>query len=124
MDFFYTRQAVLLYLILCVASLDPGCSRNGATGDAAEAAMNFAVPVMVADVIQKTVPVEVRVIGNGEAYSTVVVKSQVDGQLHQAYFQEGQDVNEGDLLFAIDSRPYDSALKQAEANLARDLAQE
>jgi membrane fusion protein, multidrug efflux system len=124
MNFFHTRQAVSLYLILFVASLGPGCSRNGATGDAAEAAMNFTVPVMVADVIQKTVPVEVRVIGNGEAYSTVVVKSQVDGQLHRVYFQEGQDVNEGDLLFAIDSRPYDSALKQAEANLARDLAQE
>jgi len=86
--------------------------------------MDFAVPVTVAEVTSKTVPVEVRVIGNGEAYSTVVVKSQLDGQLSRAYFQEGQDVNEGDLLFTIDSRPYDSALKQAEANLARDLAQE
>ena len=86
--------------------------------------MNFAVPVTVATVTQKTVPIEVRVIGNGEAYSTVVVKSQVDGQLQRVYFQEGQDVREGDLLFAIDPRPFDSALKQAEANLARDLAQE
>jgi len=86
--------------------------------------MTMTVPVTVATVTRKPVPVEVRVIGNGEAYSTVVVRSQVDGQLQSVHFQEGQDVKEGDLLFAIDSRPYDSALKQAEANLARDLAQE
>jgi multidrug efflux system membrane fusion protein len=124
MDSLHTRQLVLLYLAFCVALFGTACSRNSGAENAAEAAVNFAVPVMVAEVIQRTVPVEVRVIGNGEPYSTVVVKSQLDGQLHGAYFQEGQDVNQGDLLFAIDSRPYDSALKQAEANLARDMAQE
>jgi membrane fusion protein, multidrug efflux system len=124
MDFLRFRQAVWLYLLLCSLSLWSACSQNGATGDAAQAAMSLAVPVTVATVAQKTVPVEVRVIGNGEAYSTVVVRSQVDGQLQSAHFLEGQDVNEGDLLFTIDPRPYESTLKQAEANLARDLAQE
>ena len=118
------RQAIWLSFVLAAVSFQAACSRNGATGEAAQADMNFAVPVTVATVIQKTVPIEVRVIGNGQAYSTVVVKSQVDGQLHRILFQEGQDVQEGDLLFAIDPRPFDSALKQAEANLARDLAQE
>ena len=122
--FLHRRQAISLYLILTAVSLGSTCCQSGGTGDAAQADMNFTVPVTVATVIQKTVPVEVRVIGNGEAYSTVVVKSQLDGQLQRVSFQEGQDVQEGDLLFTIDPRPYDSALKQAEANLARDLAQE
>jgi len=124
MDYLLSRQAVPLYFVLCSLLLGSGCSQNGATGDAAQAAMTMTVPVTVATVARKPVPVEVRVIGNGEAYSTVVVRSQVDGQLQSVHFQEGQDVKEGDLLFAIDPRPYDSALRQAEANLARDLAQE
>ncbi len=123
-DFICCRRAAWLFLILAITSLELGCSQDGATGDAAQAAMTLAVPVTAATVTRKTVPVEVHIIGNGEAYSTVVVKSQVDGQLHRAYFQEGQDVKEGDLLFAIDPRPFESALRQSEANLARDLAQE
>jgi multidrug efflux system membrane fusion protein len=80
------------------------------------------VPVSVATVTQKNVPVDVRAIGNVEAYSTVSIKTQVNGQLKRAYFREGGEVKKGDLLFTIDSRPYEAALKEAEANLARDVA--
>ncbi len=82
-----------------------------------------AVPVSVATVTAKTVPVEVRAIGTGEAYSSVAVKAQVTGELTGVYFKEGQDVKRGELLFAIDRRPFEAALNQAEANLARDIAQ-
>jgi len=81
------------------------------------------VPVTADTVIQKTVPVQIRAIGNIEAYSTVSVKSQIDGVLTRVHFKEGQDVRKGDLLFTIDPRPYEAALKQAEANLAKDTAQ-
>ena len=74
-------------------------------------------------VVQKTVPIQLRTIGNVEAYSTVSVKSQIGGVLTRVHFREGQDVNKGDLLFTIDPRPYEAALKQAEANLAKDNAQ-
>jgi multidrug efflux system membrane fusion protein len=80
------------------------------------------VPVAVAPVEQKNVPVQLRAIGNVEAYSTVGIKARVGGGLVQVNFKEGQDVKEGDLLFVIDPRPYQTALKQAEANLARDRA--
>jgi multidrug efflux system membrane fusion protein len=80
------------------------------------------IPVIVSTVIQKTVPVQVRAIGNVQAYSTVTVKSKVGGELVRVHFVEGQDVKKGDLLFTIDPRPYEAALKQAEANLERDLA--
>ena len=81
------------------------------------------VPVTVASVMQKTIPVQLSAIGNVEAYSTVSMKSQIGGVLTRVHFREGQDVNKGDLLFTIDPRPYEAALKQAEANLAKDNAQ-
>jgi multidrug efflux system membrane fusion protein len=81
------------------------------------------VTVTAATVIQKAVPVQLRAIGNVEAYSTISVKSQIEGVLIRVHFKEGQNVNKGDILFTIDPRPYEAALKQAEANLAKDNAQ-
>jgi multidrug efflux system membrane fusion protein len=80
------------------------------------------VPVTIAKVSQKNVPVELQVIGNVEAYSTISVKAQVAGQLTEVHFKEGDYVKKGDLLFEIDPRPLEAALHQAEANLARDEA--
>jgi membrane fusion protein, multidrug efflux system len=114
-------------LILATAALMPACSGNGANGanggNAAAPPFIPAAPVSVARATLKTVPMEVRVIGNGEAYSTVTVRAQIDGRLERVYFTEGQDVNAGDLLFTIDPRPYQARLQQAQANLARDEAQ-
>jgi len=81
------------------------------------------VPVTAGTVVLKTVPVQVRAIGNVEPYSTVSVKSQIGGVLTHVHFREGQDVSRGALLFTIDPRPYEAALKQAEANLTKDIAQ-
>ncbi len=108
--------------ILAVLLLAAACTREKTVHSAAPAEP-AAVPVTVAQVIRKTVPVEVRAIGNVQPYHTVQVKSEVAGQLFQVAFQEGQDVRKGDLLFKIDPRPFEAVLKQAEANLARDQAQ-
>jgi len=81
------------------------------------------VPVRVVSSVQKSMPVQLRAVGNVEAYSTVSVKSQVTGVLQTAHFTEGQDVKKGQMLFTIDPRPLEAALKQVEANLARDSAQ-
>jgi multidrug efflux system membrane fusion protein len=83
-----------------------------------------AVPVRVATVFTRAVPVQVQAIGSGEAFSSVSIKSQVNAELMEVHFQEGQFVKRGDLLFTLDRRPFDAALHQAEANLARDQAQE
>lgn len=82
------------------------------------------VPVLAAYALKKDVPVTVRAIGNVEAFSTVSVKSMVAGQIMRVYFREGQDVRKGDKLFLIDPRPHQDALRVAEANLAKDEAQE
>ena len=81
------------------------------------------VPVTVGMVTQKTMPVQIAVIGNVEPSSTIAVKAQVGGTLIKVHFTEGQDVKKGDPLFTIDPRPYEAALRQAEANLARSTAQ-
>lgn len=81
-----------------------------------------AVPVVVAPVTEKSVPVEANVIGNVEPYATVVIKSRIGGELVKVHFQEGDFVKAGDLLFEIDPRPYQSAVNRAEANLAREMA--
>jgi multidrug efflux system membrane fusion protein len=77
----------------------------------------------VGEVTQKNIPVQLRAIGNVQAYSTVSVKSLVEGEIIRIYFKEGKDVRKGDLLFSIDPKPSEAAVKQAEANLERDLAQ-
>lgn len=82
-----------------------------------------AVPVLVAPVEQKDVPVQIKAIGSVEPYSTVQVKSQINGELTGVSFTEGQDVKKGQLLFTLDKRPFEAALQQAQAALARDQAQ-
>ena len=80
------------------------------------------VPVKTATAIQKAVPVQLQAVGTVEAYATVSIKSRVDGQLMGIHFREGQDVKKGELLFTIDPRPFEVALKEAQARLERDVA--
>ena len=89
----------------------------------AETAPNLAVPVTVARAVQKTVPINLTAIGTAEAFSTVSIKSQVNAMLEEVHIKQGDFVKKGELLFTLDARPFESALAQAEANLARDQAQ-
>jgi membrane fusion protein, multidrug efflux system len=82
------------------------------------------VSVSAARVVQKDVPVNLRSIGTVEASQTISVRSLVAGEILRIDFREGQDVKKGDLLFVIDPRPIEAALKQAEANLQKDIAQQ
>jgi multidrug efflux system membrane fusion protein len=81
------------------------------------------VPVTVAQVVQKQMPIEIRVIGAVEAYSVVSVHGQITGQLTEVNFKEGEDVRKDQVLFALDRRPLEAALMAAQANLQRDIAQ-
>ena len=97
---------------------------TGCTGKKAEQPkMMPAAPVTVEKALLKSVPTQLHAIGNVEAYSTVGIKSQIDGKLTRVHFTEGQDIKKGDLLFAIDPRPFEAALRQSDSALARDRAQ-
>jgi membrane fusion protein, multidrug efflux system len=80
------------------------------------------VPVSVAPVRLKSLPVRLVAIGNVEAHTTVAVKARVDGEIEATHFKEGDEVKQGALLFQIDPRPYQAMLQQAEAALLRDQA--
>ena len=78
-----------------------------------------AAPVLVAKAQKKIVPLVVEAIGAVEPIRATAVRSQVTGTLVKIAIQEGQNVKEGDLLFEIDSRPFQNALKSAEADLQK-----
>jgi len=110
----YAKYSFLLLLFVFVVSCSSG---------KAEKRQSAEIPVSVSVTSLKDVPFQIRAIGNAEAYNTVSVKPLVTGEIVKVYFKEGQFVNKGDMLFRIDPRPFEAALKQAEANLARDRAQ-
>ena len=114
----YFSAGIIISLIVFLMLPIGGCSDSKAKQVARQA-----VPVKIGNVIQQNVPLQVTAIGNVEAYNTVSVKALVGGEVVDVHFKEGQHVKRGDLLFQIDARPYDAALKQAEAQLARDQAQ-
>jgi multidrug efflux system membrane fusion protein len=82
-----------------------------------------AVPVVAGTVESHDVPIYLRGIGTVIAYNTDIVRSQIQGQLTQIAFREGQTVRAGDLLAQIDPRPYQSQLDQMVATRDRDQAQ-
>ncbi|OOG62091.1 efflux transporter periplasmic adaptor subunit [Rhodanobacter sp. B04] len=96
-----------------------GHHREGAGKPLAAA---VAVPVKVATATQGDVDISLRQIGSVEAYSTVTVSPQVDGQIQSLAFVPGAHVRKGDLLAQIDPRPLQAQLDQAIGNVARDQA--
>src|SRR5262245_43788355 len=112
------RPVLGLALTGVLGALLSGCPRDRAESKQPNRAP--VVPVAVAPVEQKAMPVQVQAIGTVEAFSVVSIKAQVGGELMRVHFKEGQDVKKGELLFTIDPRPFEAALAQAQANLARD----
>jgi multidrug efflux system membrane fusion protein len=99
------------------AALASGCAKQEAAPPARPATR-----VTVAQVIQKTMPVEVTAVGNVEAISTISIRAQVAGEVQNINFKEGDFVEKGQVLLTIDPRPYEAAVAQAKAALARDKA--
>lgn len=97
-------------------SAPAGSGRGGGAGGGP-------VPVSTTHVVEKSVPLTVETVGSIEAYSTVEVRPQVSGLLTGVLFAEGSDVAEGQALFAIDAKPFEVALQQAQATLTKDQAQ-
>jgi multidrug efflux system membrane fusion protein len=94
-----------------------------ATAAPEQSAGQAAVPVTAGVATARDMPVYVRGLGTVQAYNSVTVKSRVDGAIVKVDFTEGQEVKAGDPLLELDPRPYQAALAQAQANLARDQAQ-
>ncbi len=98
-------------------------NHGGSTAGGARGPRSTAAPVRVAVAVRRDMPVVERTIGTMLANTAVQVTARVQGVIDSAHFSEGQFVKQGDLLFQIDPRPYDAALAQARAQLAKDQAQ-
>lgn len=122
---FAPRAAARLLLLCAVAAPLAACPKLSGPTSAAPAAKPTIppAPVVVAEVVRRDMPVEIKAIGRVEPVSTVMVKAQISGELVKVGFEEGQEVRKGDLLFSIDSRPFATALRQAEARLEKDRAE-
>jgi len=121
--------AAALLLAVCVAACSSEAQQQipsaagGGRGGGRGGAQNAPVPVTVAQVEQRTIPIELESIGTVIAATTVQVRSQITGEMTAVHFKEGEDVKQGQLLVSLDKRPLESALEQAKATLARDEAQ-
>jgi membrane fusion protein, multidrug efflux system len=109
---------LLLAAALPVVVVLVGCADRGDTPPADQA-----VPVVVAQVTRKAIPVNLTAIGTGQAFKTVSVESQVAGIVKDLHYRPGQYVHQGDLLVTLDDRPFLATVAQAQANLTRDKAQ-
>lgn len=96
---------------------------GGPGGGGGRGGFNAPVPVTIAPVEQKSIPLEIQGIGTVIAATTVAVRAQITGEMTAVHFREGDDVRQGQVLVELDRRPLEAALQQAEATLQRDVAQ-
>jgi len=113
--------AAIAIAILVVGAV--AINRKATPPPPAQQAAIPSIPVVAGPVVTQDVPIYLHGIGTVIAYNTVTVRSQIQGQLTQIAFTEGQTVRAGDLLALIDPRPYQAQLDQMIANRDRDQAQ-
>ena len=116
-------SCIVVFLSVGASIVTSSC--GGATPKT-EAATPPPVTVVVADVIEKDVPIYSEFVGQTKAHETVELRARIEGVLQKIYFREGTPVRRGQLLFTIDKRLYIAAVQSAKATLAKaeaDLAQ-
>ena len=111
-------------LLLCAGllALIAGCGDKGAAQAEAKKSAPV-VPVLTTAVVEKPMPVRLHTVGTVEPIASVAIKSRLDGLITRVHVRDGQDVAKGDLLFQLDTRPFEAQITHAEADLARDMAQ-
>ena len=116
------RFKVVFGIASLAAVLLSGCTSTTHANPAAKGGEAPGATVKVAVSEIRNVPVEIKTIGSVDPVTTIVVRARIGGALTKVYFTEGQLVKKDELLFEIDPRPYEEAIRQAEANIARDRA--
>jgi len=120
------RAVTLVYVLVCAAACGQKATSSSSSASSpgrGGRGRGEAVPVTTTHVVAKEMPVIVSAVGTVEAIVSVQVRAQTTGQLSDVHFAEGAEVKKGQPLFTIDPRPFEAALQQARAVLARDNAQ-
>ncbi len=79
-------------------------------------------PVKTGVAIESAAPIYLETLGHVDSLTSIQIKSRIEGEITGVYFTQGQEVKKGDLLFTIDPRPYQAALREAESVLEQNLA--
>jgi multidrug efflux system membrane fusion protein len=108
---------VLAGLVCLATTFFAACGKGETHADVRPPASVTVVPA-----VAKDVPVYLDQVGKCTAREVVSIQPQVSGRITSINFTDGADVKKGDLLFTIDSKPFEVALQQAQANLAKDNA--
>ena len=124
---FFVISLLLLPVAACSSqkAAEPASAASaggGGQGRAGRGGGGGPVPVVTGHVQTKSIPLTIPAVGTVEALATVQIRAQVTGQLSTIHFAEGQEVRKGQRLFTLDARPFEAALAQAQAVLARDTA--
>lgn len=114
--------AVLGWLLFFRGAADGAAGKAGAGKGHRREGLEGPVPVALADVSRRDVPVYLDGLGTVQAFNTVTVRPQIDGKLISVAFREGQEVHAGDVLAQIDARSFQAQLDQALAKKAQDEA--
>src|SRR5882724_8207673 len=111
---------LVLALSLCALSamLFTGCANKAAQGGFERPP----APVSVSAAVAQDVPTYLDAIGKTVAREVVSIQPQVSGRIMKIHFTDGGNVKKGDMLFTIDTRPFEANVQQAQANLSRDQA--
>jgi membrane fusion protein, multidrug efflux system len=121
------RSSLVMSAALAASVASAACSGGEAVATTPPSGrgggQNPPVPVTATTAAQKSVPLDVQAIGTVIAASTVAVRAQITGELMSVNFKEGDEVQQGQVLFVLDKRPFEAALQQAEAQLQKDEAQ-
>src|SRR6266550_4529416 len=102
-----------------------GLSAIVLTGCVKKAQQSFArppAPVSVTAAVAQDVPTYLDAIGKTVAREVVSIQPQVSGRITKIHFTDGADVKKGDMLFTLDTRPFEASLQQAQANLSKSSA--
>src|SRR5256885_15164150 len=113
-----SRFHTWLYLLGLTAAVFTGCTNKAAQ----QGFERPPAPVTVTEAVMQDVPNYIDAIGKTVAREVVSIQSQVSGRITTIHFTDGADVKKGDMLFTIDTRPFEASLRQAQANVSKDIA--
>src|SRR6266699_588813 len=113
----YSRFWMMLFLTGLASILVSGCANKAQQSFARPPA-----PVTVSEAVAQDVPTYLDAIGKTVAREVVSIQPQVSGRIVKIHFTDGADLRKGDMLFTIDTRPFEANLRQAEANVSKDNA--
>src|SRR5436853_7766466 len=116
-------QGITLRFLMTVLAALTALVFVGCTNKAAQQGFDRPpAPVSVAAAVTQDVPTYLDAIGKTVAREVVSIQPQVSGRILKIHFTDGANVRKGDLLFTIDTRPFEANLRQTQANEAKDLA--